>query len=134
MKKFRNLCKTKGAKILAVLFMAGLLVFSFAPSINADGPIFNGLPGDKKLIRGANGTQNPGSTDWSDPVSGSSGDAIEVLVYYHNIVEGTTARNTRVSVILPSGEKKNPVLNAKLWAAKSSIFSGMTKTLISRPA
>lgn len=119
MKKFRNLCKTKGAKILAVLFMAGLLVFSSAPGVIADGPIFNGLPGDKKLIRGANGTQNPGSTDWSDPVNGNSGDTIEVLVYYHNIVEGTTARNTRVSVNLPEGEKTTQILNAKLWASNA---------------
>lgn len=116
MKKLKNLVKSKSAKIFAILFVAMLLVFSFAPSINADGPIFNGLPGDQKLITGANSTQNPGSSAYSDPVEGNSGDAVAVLVYYHNIVEGTTARNTRISVTLPSGERQTQVLNAKLWA------------------
>lgn len=119
MKKLISILKTKSAKIFAVILMAGILAFSFAPSINANGPIFNGLPGDQKLITGANSTQNPGSANYSDPVSGNSGDAVSVLVYYHNIVEGTTAKNTSISVILPSGEKTTQVLNAKLWATNA---------------
>src|SRR3972149_4019902 len=116
MEKIKKIFKAKSAKIVAILFIASLLALSFAPSINADGPIFNGLPGDQKLIRGANSTQNPGSANWTDPVNGKSGDAVAVLVYYHNIVEGTTAKNTRISVTLPQGEKTTQVLNAKLWA------------------
>ncbi|MCX6811370.1 MAG: hypothetical protein NT039_01605 [Candidatus Berkelbacteria bacterium] len=119
MEKLKNIVKSKSAKIFAILFVAMLLVFSFAPSINADGPIFNGLPDDQKLISGVNATQHPGSTDWTDPVSGNSGDTVDVLVYYHNIVEGTTAKNTRISVILPSGEKTTQVLSAKLWATNA---------------
>src|SRR3990167_7866993 len=92
MEKIKKIFKAKSAKIVAILFIASLLALSFAPSINADGPIFNGLPGDQKLIRGANSTQNPGSANWTDPVNGKSGDAVAVLVYYHNIVEGTTAK------------------------------------------
>lgn len=116
MTKLKNFFKTKSAKIFAVLFMAIILVFSFAPSINADGPIFNGLPGDQKLIRGANSTQNPGATEWADPVEGNPQDVVSVLIYYHNIVEGTTAKNTTISVVLPSGEKTTQILKAKLSA------------------
>lgn len=115
----RHLTGSKMAKIFAILCVSFVLVLVSAPAINARGPIFNGLPGDQELLRGANSTQNPGSSVWSDPVSGSDGDAIAVLVYYHNIVEGTVARNTRISVILPAGETSVHVLNGKLWAANA---------------
>ena len=119
MEKLKKILRSKSAKIFAIILMAGILAMSFAPAISADGPIFNGLPGDQKLIRGANSTQNPGSATWSDPVAGKSGDAVAVLVYYHNFIEGTTAKNTRISIALPSGEKQTQILNAKLWAANA---------------
>jgi len=99
------------------LFLGGLLI---APKVQSSGPQFNYMPGDHELLVMANSTQG---TDWSDPLSANPGDKIAFQIYYHNGVENTVARNTRIRVDLPSEAGAQLVSQAYLWADNASMIT-----------
>jgi uncharacterized repeat protein (TIGR01451 family) len=107
--------KFKGfvALILSCAVLAQM--FTFALPAQATSPRFNFLQGDWELLRGANRSQN--QTDWSDPVSGQAGETFAGIVYYHNGMIDTTAKNTKIKVTIPALTQSNTaVLNATVSA------------------
>lgn len=63
-------------------------------------PKFNFMENDKETLRLKNRTQ--GTTEWQDPISANPGDTISFDVYYHNGIECSIARNTKISIEFPT--------------------------------
>lgn len=104
MKIFQSLLK-KAKKVASVAAILAVLATGFTPATKALAtgqeftPKFNFMDNDPRLIRGSNLTKN--ATDWTNPVSGDAGDEFRGLVYVHNGIVDSTARNTRVKVTIP---------------------------------
>jgi hypothetical protein len=54
------------------------------------------LPGDSKLIQGANETKN--DQNWLNQVNADIGDVVGCIIYYHNDVEKSVSKNTIVQI------------------------------------
>lgn len=90
--------------------------------VDASGPRFNFLPGDHEMFRGANLTK--GEEDWRDPVFGNAGDVFGGLIYYHNGMENTIAKNTIIKVDIPSmTQNKTAKLTATISADNATAIS-----------
>jgi len=97
--------------------LASLLI---APGAQSTGPQFNFMANDLELLAVSNVTQQ---TDWSDPVSANPGDKVAFRAYYHNGVENTVARNTKIKVILPNTASTKLVANSSLWADNAAMVT-----------
>lgn len=86
------------AAAIATGAVASMAIFP-ALGLRADSPRFNFLDGDLELFTGANTTNN--ETVWKDPVTIKAGDTFEGLVYYHNGIVDSVAKNTTIKVSLP---------------------------------
>lgn len=109
--------KSKFKGFIALILSCAILaqMFTFALPAKATSPRFNFLQGDWELLRGANRTQD--QADWSDPISGTAGETFAGIVYYHNGMIDTTAKNTRIKVTIPSQTQSNSaVLTASVSA------------------
>jgi uncharacterized repeat protein (TIGR01451 family) len=62
-------------------------------------------------------------TDWDDPISAQTGDVVAFQVFYHNGVENTIARNTRIRVDLPQEATSTLVSQAYLWADNAAVVT-----------
>ncbi len=118
-------------KVLGIALVSALLSQLIAPalSVNASGPRFNYLKDDLQQIRGAN--KSAGEVSWRKPVDGLAGDTFAAIIYYHNGVVDTTARDTRVKVSLPSvSSNKKIVINTAISADNAStVFDSLTVNL-----
>lgn len=113
--------KNKAKVILSIAVLSAMTSQLLLPiaSASASGPRFNFLEGDVDLLRGANITRN--ETEWRDPVSGNAGDEFRGIVYYHNGIVDTVAKNTRIKVNIPSQTaNKSAVLTASISADNAS--------------
>lgn len=128
----------KYLQISLTSFLAILLIGQFAlPVSAADSPRFNIFTPythtreynrDYYLLDLRNETKN---TDWNDPISADAGDTLMMSVYYHNAVNETIARNTKIRVSIPSTTGTQIVSTAYLWAdnAENATFSNpLTET------
>lgn len=104
-------------KKLITLVLSALVVVGLAGTIFADNtdPIFNQKKGDLELFTGRNITKSQNET--SDPVSADPADEVEGVIYYHNGIEGTTAKNVHIAVALDQATNTNKVvMSAKITA------------------
>lgn len=102
-------------KKLLSIFSSILIACLFITTlVQATGPKFNYLKGDYKTIRGANFSD--GEKDWHDPVEAKIGDVVSWNIYIHNAVEGTVAKNTKVSIELPQKQTKDLEIKATIAA------------------
>jgi len=117
-----NLFSKKGTSILLkkialflplILTGAVLANFIFIRPAQSTGPQFNYMPNDPKTLRVANSSQR---TDWQAQVQAKQGETISFLFYYHNGVEGTVAKNTRLRVDIPKNAQTSFKINGYLWA------------------
>lgn len=112
-KTLKKLGKVVGAAALALVLASQ--VISAPNKTSADAPRFNFLDNDMELISAANATKN--ETVYTDPISAENGDQVVGLVYYHNGVIDTTAKNTKIKVTMPSAQDgKDKFLTASLGA------------------
>lgn len=112
--------KTKTKFILSLL-LVGLFAVALNTGYSLEKPIFNDHSKDRETLKLANETT---STTWStSPISAKSGDTVAFNVYYHNKVEETTAKNTKISIDYPSTEKTQINVEAEISADNaSSVF------------
>jgi uncharacterized repeat protein (TIGR01451 family) len=104
-------------KKIITLALSTLIVVGLAGTIFAENftPVFNQKQGDLELFTGRNITKSQGVT--SDPVVADPSDEVEGVIYYHNGIEGTTAKNVKVAVTLDQTlSTKSVVMNAKISA------------------
>ena len=91
-------------------------------------PRFNQLDGDLELLTGRNITA--GQSSYSDPVTATDNDTVRVRVFYHNNAltdngqNGEAARNTKISVTLPTTDATSHVLSARLSADNAGAVAG----------
>ena len=97
--------------IFSVALVAAFALQLLLPVLNTKAgepltPKFNFMANDPKTLRGVNRTEN--QTAWQDSVSGKAGDEYRGLIYVHNGMLPSVARNTKVKVTLPewSADKK----------------------------
>ncbi len=115
--KLKNSLTFKNRSIRAafLVFLALILSQITLPAeILASSPKFNFQPGDYQLLRGANATA--GEQEWHDPVAAAPEDSVAMIAYYHNGIEQTVARNTKIRVELPQTPSKTLISNGYLWA------------------
>lgn len=95
-------------------------------------PAFNNIAGDQEFLQGWNVTRNSGI---SDPVYANGGEEVGVIAYYHNTVEGSVARNTRLKITLPAGKAKEHVIKGQLSADNAQTVTGtiINNTELGRP-
>ena len=101
-------------KIVSIISLIAIFLTALAAPVFADGPQFNSLPGDLKLLNVANRTTNTG---WqNNSVSASANDSVAFQVYYHNGIVGTTANNTRIRLNFPTNAENSINVSATLTA------------------
>lgn len=117
--------------IVATAAMAAALVGS---AVRADDnvPRFNQMDGDQEFLTGRNVTS--GQADFTDPVSATDNDTVQVQVWYHNDANlssgqpGAVAANTKVQVMLPdygvSEGSTTHLLAASIGADNADTVSG----------
>ena len=99
-----------------------LSLFLPALKLEASGPQFNFLQGDRELIAGLNLTKN--EKVYHDPVEGEANDLFRAVIYYHNGVAGEMAANTKVFIGLPKKTTENKaVISAKVSADNATVVS-----------
>lgn len=109
-------------KLVGSLSILALLVSIFPTSALAASPRFNFLADDKELLRAANDTR--GDQTWSSSISGNAGDVFSGIIYYHNGVIDTVAKNTRVKVSIPEQTTgKKATFSASILADNASTVS-----------
>lgn len=82
-------------KIFSALVLSVISVSLVAQAGTPD-PLFNMKQGDVELLSARNITQ--GQTATSDPISAASTDVVEGVVYYHNGVQDSMAKNVVIKV------------------------------------
>jgi len=70
-------------------------------------------------------------TSWDSTASADANDTLAFYLYYHNGQNNSVARNTRVSVALPSTAYTNQTVSAALWADNAARISGSSQVNIS---
>lgn len=116
--------RPKAKYILGILGVAAIVsqgTFAFNKLLATE-PRFNSLTGDYEMFRGADVTN--GGTVWKDPISGTAGDTFQGLVYYHNGVVDTVAKNTNIKVTIPTKTiNKTATLSATISADNAASVS-----------
>lgn len=106
------------AAAIALVLIGGM------PVLAADlKPRFNSLPQDYDFLQGRNVTQNGQTTD---PVTATGGDSVDVIVYYHNTVVDSVAKNVRIKITMPdpSVARTTHVIKGQLSADNADTVSG----------
>jgi len=126
---FNKIKKNKNIKKAFVVF--SLIAFAlalFPGSAYTSSPEFNTHQNDKKTLRVGNSTKN---ITWSNSVPASPGDRVAFNVYYHNNVEGTTARNTKIRIDFPCSERTTITPTAYISASNAGTISDMATINVS---
>ena len=112
----------KEKKVILTSLMIVFLISQVTTSGTfAYGPRFNFIDSDYETLRLANPTA--GQTNWDDPVTADYGDRISFNVFYHNGMEGTIARNTRIRVALPGAASTKLISTAYLSADNANLVT-----------
>lgn len=126
--------KIKGLLKKRTLLIASGLVLALAfiiPTVYSTGPQFNYMEDDLKTIVAGNQTQGG---DWQDnAVSAKPGDVISFQIYYHNGVENTWAKNTRVRADLPDQASTKLRVNGFVWANNASVVTDSVLINVDKP-
>ncbi len=121
MKSTKNLFTSLSAALLATTLIGG----SAASALAAGGPSFNSIAGDQDFLTGRNVTQN--ASAFTDPVTATGGDIVDVAVYYHNAaedVEGNIAKNVKIKINVPTTQASSHVITGTLSADNAPTVSG----------
>ncbi len=125
----KNMLKTK---TIFTLFSMAVLVFTFSFGIvDAQTPEFNNHPNDHKTLRLKNRTQ--GTVNWTTPISANSGDRISFDVYYHNNIDGSVAKNTKVRIDYPCNDRSIIRPTAYISADNVSTVSDTARINVNSP-
>ncbi len=84
---------------------------------------------DYYLLDVKNDTQG---TSWGFPVSANAGDLLTFYFYYHNSSVGSTAYNTTMQIVAPTGASAYQTVTANLWAdnaTNATRLSPMTQSV-----
>lgn len=134
--RFLKKIQPKAKYILGILGIAAIVsqgAFAFT-KLSASGPQFNIFPNDPETFLG----YNPGGTVPQDPISGTSSDTFQGVIYYHNGVPDTIAENTRIKVTIPARTSgKTAVLGTTISAdnaSPASISDNLTVNLTDQDA
>lgn len=114
---FIKYLKTKVKFVVGIAALSAIVSQLILPATGASAgePRFNFLAGDLELLRGANVTKN--QDVWKDPISGQAGDEFRGLIYYHNGMLNTVAKNTEIKVSIPaSTTNKTAKISASISA------------------
>lgn len=97
-------------KVLGIVLVSALVSQMIAPALmaSASGAVFNNNSDDLPMLRGAN--KSEGDTTWSAPQSGKAGDTFAGIIFYHNSIKDTPAKNTVVRVNLPAQTTGNKLV------------------------
>lgn len=127
--------------VLAVfcLVAVSILTFNVSPiSAEGDGaPVFNRFTPythyqvagrDYFLLDVKNETKG---TSWDSTTSADANDTLAFYLYYHNGVNNSVARNTRVAVNLSATPNASQTVSANLWADNATQVSGSSQVNIS---
>ncbi len=114
------------SKVLRAV-LAGVITFglSFATFVGVkagQNPEFNTNANDYPLIRVAK--VPAGTSDYKASLTAEKDDVVAVMLYYHNDVIDSTAKNTSLKVDLPISESTSHVLSASLWADNANKVTG----------
>jgi uncharacterized repeat protein (TIGR01451 family) len=124
----KKLLKKKTLLIASGLALALAFII---PTVYSSGPQFNYMEDDLKTIVAGNQTQGG---DWQDnEVSAKPGDVISFQIYYHNGVENTVAKNTRVRADLPDQPSTKIRVNGFVWADKADIVTDSVAVNVNQP-
>ncbi len=88
---------------------------------------FNTFATDKPTTRVANGTLNPECSEcWSNVAEAEVGDAVSVLIYYHNTsLDGIAAEDTRIKVVPKIEPGRDEItMIGKVWAENAPEATG----------
>ncbi len=104
------------------LFSFVFLMFGLFPNLgDASGrPEFNTHENDRKTLRVGNRTQ---STGWESSISADPGDGVSFNVYYHNNVQDTVAKNTKIRIDYPCSADSTITPRAYIWADNADKIS-----------
>lgn len=117
LKPFRQAAQKILAATTLAAFMLGAGSFS---ALAGDGaPIFNNLPDDYPTLQVA----KAGGT-WGTSVSAAPGETISLLVWDHNTVPDSIARNVRIKVNLPSAFANTHTPTASVSADNAATVTG----------
>lgn len=111
--------KTKRAvtPMLSAVLALAVVVGSISPfpliKAIANSPAFNGHPNDEPTIQVR---KNGAGAAWSNTTSLAAGDTAQVMLYVHNYVPDTVAKNTRVKAVVPAGVNKSHTIDGLVWA------------------
>lgn len=126
--KLRNLfqkpLKGLARKLLGVLAVAGFAAGG-ALTATASGPQFNNLPNDYPTLQVAKAGEQ-----WSTSTSAQVGDTVNLMVWDHNTVPGTTAQNVRVKVQLPQSFAATHVPSATVSADNAQSVTGTAQVSV----
>jgi uncharacterized repeat protein (TIGR01451 family)/fimbrial isopeptide formation D2 family protein len=108
-----TLRRLAGFLAIAGFFAGGAL------TATASGPQFNNLPNDYPTLQVAKHGQQ-----WSGSTTAQVGETVNLFVWAHNTVPGTTAVNTRVRVNLPTQMANTHVPSASVSADNAQTVTG----------
>jgi len=117
-------------KKLQSFFAVSLMAAVFVPTAFASGASFNTDPLDYPTLQAGNYTECPGCTSWSTSVSADAGEIISFMIYYHN-TSNEVARQTKVRVLLPTGNFQNTQIIGSVWADNASAAQGSVSVNLS---
>jgi hypothetical protein len=108
--------------VLCGVIAFGLTFGTFVLAKANQGPVFNSNANDYPLIRLAK--VPAGTSGYVTSLTAEKDDVVAVMLYYHNNVIDTTAKNTSLKVDLPSSQSTSHILSASLWADNASKVMG----------
>jgi fimbrial isopeptide formation D2 family protein len=121
MKTPTNLFKRIAASLVAAAVLGGSAASTFA----AGGPSFNSIAGDQEFLTGRNVTQN--AQGFTDPVTATGGDIVDVAVYYHNAaedLEGNIAKNVKIKINVPTTDSTSHKITGSISADNAPTVTG----------
>jgi len=111
--------------ILVGLFISNII---FPKIVQSFGPEFNIFPNDPKTLQVANSTTQTG---WQPEIQAKAEDVVAFLIYYHNGIDNTVAKNTKIRVDLPKTASSPIKITSFLWAdntSKTIVDTALIKT------
>lgn len=92
---------------------------------------FNFMIADNKTLRLKNRTRN--DTYWAGAISAAPGDKIAFNVYYHNGIEDSLAKNTKIKLSFPEASQETITIKAELSADNAPLISDSVKINLNTP-
>jgi uncharacterized repeat protein (TIGR01451 family) len=118
--RFATIAKTLGRRVLTVAALTSFAVTG-AFTAQAASPAFNGLTGvDYPTLQVA----PAGTSAYSTSLNAQAGDVVNLFLWDHNSVNGTTAENVLAKYSLPSALENSHTVTASLSATNAATVTG----------